>query len=348
MIWLSGLVSNEEITKRMEDKPRNPTFVYVIALIVAFYLYKSYTNRPVTFLAARSHQVHDVYSGPRVDYEIIGTLPAYSDISLKGRSGTTWVTFSYYGQQGWIQDFFLDIDGNSLRLPEVEVNTEQPIISPRADFVKAFFQSVIADPNYYTSGMQIHNYLDYIRIEDTGNELKFYLSKSPASDEEFMSLAINLFVGSSILSDAGGETDWNLSRIELISTDKPDEYGTLYVSGYQNISAIAEGSAKIYDLIEYGSEGGVPSSLVNKSPYDTHPWEADFGDLPESGCPSGCTYHKDGCDIKGNVAFDSGEKIYHLPSQKYYSETVINIKYGERWFCTEDEAIANGWRKSYE
>jgi len=85
--------------------------------------------------------------------------------------------------------------------------------------------------------------------------------------------------------------------------------------------------------------------------------EAEFDDYPESnrspnlsqdGCPKGCTYHPDGCDIKGNIAFDTKEKIYHIPGGEYYSDTIINPSYGERWFCTEAEAIANGWRKSYK
>jgi hypothetical protein len=50
--------------------------------------------------------------------------------------------------------------------------------------------------------------------------------------------------------------------------------------------------------------------------------------------------------IKGNVSYNSGEKIYHVPGQEYYSDTVINTQYGERWFCTEQEARAAGWRKS--
>lgn len=54
------------------------------------------------------------------------------------------------------------------------------------------------------------------------------------------------------------------------------------------------------------------------------------------------------CLIKGNISFDTGEKIYHLPGQKYYDSTTINPAYGERWFCTEAEAQAAGWRKSRE
>lgn len=52
------------------------------------------------------------------------------------------------------------------------------------------------------------------------------------------------------------------------------------------------------------------------------------------------------CNIKGNINFNTGEKIYHLPGQKYYNSTKINEAAGERWFCTEEEAIAAGWRKS--
>ncbi len=65
-----------------------------------------------------------------------------------------------------------------------------------------------------------------------------------------------------------------------------------------------------------------------------------------AGCPDGCTFHYPGCDIKGNISYKSGEKIYHVPGGEFYDECVINPDYGERWFCTEQEARLNGWRKS--
>ena len=52
------------------------------------------------------------------------------------------------------------------------------------------------------------------------------------------------------------------------------------------------------------------------------------------------------CTIKGNVSIDSGEHIYHVPGQEYYDQTRISPKYGERWFCSEAEARAAGWRKA--
>ncbi len=48
------------------------------------------------------------------------------------------------------------------------------------------------------------------------------------------------------------------------------------------------------------------------------------------------------CPIKGNIS-DRG-RIYHTPWSPYYGRTRINTGQGERWFCTEAEALAAGWR----
>lgn len=51
------------------------------------------------------------------------------------------------------------------------------------------------------------------------------------------------------------------------------------------------------------------------------------------------------CLIKGNIS-SSGDKIYHVPGQRYYEKTKIEENKGERWFCSESEAQNAGWRKS--
>jgi endonuclease YncB( thermonuclease family) len=48
------------------------------------------------------------------------------------------------------------------------------------------------------------------------------------------------------------------------------------------------------------------------------------------------------CVIKGNIS--SSGKIYHTPSSPWYERTKINTAKGERWFCTEAEAVEAGWR----
>jgi hypothetical protein len=67
---------------------------------------------------------------------------------------------------------------------------------------------------------------------------------------------------------------------------------------------------------------------------------------PVVGCPDGCATVKPGCEIKGNISSRTGERIYHLPSQMFYGRTVISPESGEKWFCTEEEAEANGWRRA--
>ncbi|WP_245424922.1 sunset domain-containing protein [Shinella zoogloeoides] len=52
------------------------------------------------------------------------------------------------------------------------------------------------------------------------------------------------------------------------------------------------------------------------------------------------------CNIKGNVSYNGGQRIYHVPGQHYYDATRISYMDGERWFCSEAEAQAAGWRRA--
>ncbi len=49
-----------------------------------------------------------------------------------------------------------------------------------------------------------------------------------------------------------------------------------------------------------------------------------------------------GCPIKGNIS-ENGQ-IYHAPWSPWYKRTRISEAKGERWFCSEAEAVAAGWR----
>ena len=67
---------------------------------------------------------------------------------------------------------------------------------------------------------------------------------------------------------------------------------------------------------------------------------------PEAPSPTAAAGACDQPRIKGNISLTTGEKIYHVPGGYYYDDTVIDEAKGERWFCTEAEAVAAGWRKS--
>ena len=53
----------------------------------------------------------------------------------------------------------------------------------------------------------------------------------------------------------------------------------------------------------------------------------------------------DGCPIKGNISKNGN--IYHAPWSPWYERTKVSVEKGEHWFCSEDEAIAAGWRSAY-
>jgi endonuclease YncB( thermonuclease family) len=50
----------------------------------------------------------------------------------------------------------------------------------------------------------------------------------------------------------------------------------------------------------------------------------------------------DGCPIKGNVR--DGRRVYVLPWSSEYGRIRVSRRRGERWFCSEAEAVAAGWQ----
>jgi endonuclease YncB( thermonuclease family) len=66
--------------------------------------------------------------------------------------------------------------------------------------------------------------------------------------------------------------------------------------------------------------------------YRARRWDISKDTAPNPACP-----------IKGNIN-RNGEHIYHAPWSPSYDRTKIDESKGERWFCSEGEAIASGWR----
>ena len=79
-------------------------------------------------------------------------------------------------------------------------------------------------------------------------------------------------------------------------------------------------------------------------------------DEPALNCSSCTLRHKDLqkrrnapgiCRIKGAIG-EAGERIYQLPGGGRYARTYIDLAKGERWFCSEAEARAAGWKADRE
>jgi endonuclease YncB( thermonuclease family) len=67
------------------------------------------------------------------------------------------------------------------------------------------------------------------------------------------------------------------------------------------------------------------------------PWE-----YRHSGWQAAEVTAPNGCAIKGNISH--GNQIYHMPWSPWYDKVKIDTNRGERWFCSEAEAEAAGWR----
>jgi micrococcal nuclease len=75
---------------------------------------------------------------------------------------------------------------------------------------------------------------------------------------------------------------------------------------------------------------------------------ADQAHSQKKGLWQECAQDKSaGCQIKGNLD-RLDHKYYHLPSFRHYSQTQVNLKNGDQWFCTEKEAQEAGFKKARE
>ena len=131
-----------------------------------------------------------------------------------------------------------------------------------------------------------------------------------------------------------------------------DGYGrviaTCFADGH-DIGAEMIDKGLAWAFVRY-SDVYVPEELVSKDKAEgifakdyMPPWEYRAqrwkrAEAQEQNAPTGCP-------IKGNISGNG--RIYHAPWSPWYSRTHINTAKGERWFCSEAEAVAAGWRAPY-
>ena len=126
----------------------------------------------------------------------------------------------------------------------------------------------------------------------------------------------------------------------------PDKYdrtiGVCTVDGKDiNAVMVTEGLAWVfrkysmdYAILEEGARkrrsGVWQADTETPWDYRSHKWEAAIQETPH------------GCPIKGNISKQGN--IYHAPWSPWYGKTRVNTAKGERWFCSEEQAVEAGWR----
>ena len=128
-----------------------------------------------------------------------------------------------------------------------------------------------------------------------------------------------------------------------------DGYGRtigVCTSNGEDLNALMVSAGMAWAFTKYSSdyvelEGKARAKRIGVWQADTMtPWDyrAERWAVAEQEAPSGCP-------IKGNIS--DGGHIYHAPWSPWYTKTKVNTNQGERWFCSEAEAVAAGWRAPF-
>ncbi|OIK12735.1 thermonuclease family protein [Bacillus sp. MUM 13] len=96
--------------------------------------------------------------------------------------------------------------------------------------------------------------------------------------------------------------------------------------------------AGIWSLENYATDKGFDTNAASTA-LDK---KGNSGDAPQNPKPQENHSLNRACDIKGNIS-SRGAKIYHMPGQHFYKATKP-----EKMFCTENEAVKAGFRKSQQ
>ena len=100
---------------------------------------------------------------------------------------------------------------------------------------------------------------------------------------------------------------------------------TRHIDSFEEAEAIArQAELNIWQYEGYVTNRGFDKTLVNEGVKTKEPKANEK------------------CLIKGNINREN-KKIYHIPSGKYYEQTKP-----EKWFCTEQQAVDAGFKKSGE
>ncbi|MFH7326439.1 thermonuclease family protein [Desulfurivibrio sp. C05AmB] len=184
--------------------------------------------------------------------------------------------------------------------------------------------------------------------------IRFYGIDAPESGQPFGRASTDHV--KKVIGDAG-------FQVEIAEIDR-DRYGRIVgmviVNGLNlNRDLVRVGLAWVYpqyckrpecrEWRELEQEAKANKLGLWREPGAVPPWEWRRGQRDrQPNQPAASNQVKGGdCLIKGNIN-RQGDKIYHVPGGRYYEQTKIDESRGQRWFCSEEEAGAVGWRRSRE
>jgi len=134
------------------------------------------------------------------------------------------------------------------------------------------------------------------------------------------SLAIAGSTGSTLQQPAGG-------------TAAAAATGSSVGSGGRGASSPAAAGVTLPMKQSFAAVSGLPGQAIQQQQ------QQPVSLVPSAAAPGVCS----GALIKGNIN-SKGSKVYHTPLSGQYGRVEIDESKGERYFCSEEEALAAGWR----
>lgn len=157
-------------------------------------------------------------------------------------------------------------------------------------------------------------------------------------------------------------------RIRLLGIDAPERSRCMYDQARAKLSGLVEGKrVKLTDVVTdaYGRilanvwtdeilvneelvrEGLARFRSVKSAKYDAMQSASQHAKTSKLGIYSAqcrSTTSATGCSIKGNIR--AGVKTYYLPHCETYNQVIVDEAFGDRWFCSEEEAKEEGFTKA--
>lgn len=189
-----------------------------------------------------------------------------------------------------------------------------------------------------------------VRVDGKSETVRFLLVDTPESvhpnkpvqpfSKEASSLTKEMLNGSDVELELGiGERDKYGRLLAYVYADGESVQESLLKNGLARVAYVFEPNTKYVEDFEKiqkqaQKEGIGIWSLENYTQEDGYISDDTVSEKEEAADTK--------CTIKGNIN-SSGEKIYHVESGRYYK-----ITKPEEWFCSEQEAIDAGFRKSQQ
>ena len=126
-------------------------------------------------------------------------------------------------------------------------------------------------------------------------------------------------------------------KVFIKVTYKEPERGRLVASVYTDSGNVQE------EMLKKGLgtlKGGLKQDAYNKASDDARGLKIG---VYSSVCTQTENPENPKCNIKGNILRE--ERFYRYPGCRSYDNTLVQLHFGEEWFCSEKEALKSGYSK---